>query len=151
MAKLSDPVGYLAEHYTYELEMLRWTHNALREGAGGKLAHPFLSNALIESFCIHARALIAFFDKPAVKADVIAKDFCPHFDAGASMCGTDTYVKLDQQIAHMTTARESAKKIDCGDRERLRTGIELKHAMFRAALSPDQAAMIPKVDPKYVA
>jgi hypothetical protein len=52
--------GWIEEHLRYEIKMLSqthslldWTHPALPEGV--------ILNALIESFCVHARTLIEVF------------------------------------------------------------------------------------------
>ena len=52
---------FVREHLPYEIDMLRSTYLTLYQG-GVDWA---IRNALIESFCIHARNLLEFFSKKA--------------------------------------------------------------------------------------
>ncbi len=48
---------YLKEHYVYELNMLRLTNEHIKAAT-----EQVLKNVLIESFCVHARTLIDFYN-----------------------------------------------------------------------------------------
>jgi hypothetical protein len=80
------------------------------------VADDVLRNALIESFCIHARTLIDFFNnKQAGVSRFIDGAFVP-FSNGKVAAALTT--KLNAQIAHLTMER-TAKGIDkIGDAER---------------------------------
>lgn len=135
MATLSDPVAYLSEHYVYEVNMLRWTHAML-----AMVPESFPANALIESFCVHARALWDFYSPPQnpQRDDVLARDFATswtHTTTATSQLATDLRTRINKQIAHLTTGRENpSKKVDTADRQALLTAIEADHAAFKSAV-----------------
>jgi len=131
-----DPVFYLSEHYVYEVNMLRWTYHALAVATDR-----FCINVLIESFCVHARALLDFYEScPRKPDDVVATDFITvitlrPFDAAAtSRLPTDVRTRVNKQIAHLTAGRENAKKINEADRLALLRAIEVDHAAFKNAV-----------------
>jgi hypothetical protein len=53
------------DHILYEVKMLQMTYRLLQE----PWYSGWIGNALIESFCIHARALIEFFDCNTSESD----------------------------------------------------------------------------------
>lgn len=131
MVTLNDSVAYLAEHYIYEINMLRETHRRL-----GSTSDQMLANALIESFCVHARALLDFYKSTPQDDDVVAHDFVTpaQFTATATrQVPNDIRKRVNKQIAHLTAARENANRINDGDRQQLLTAIETDHAAFKAA------------------
>jgi hypothetical protein len=134
MATLTDPAAYLAQHYVYELNMLRWTDAQLRVTPTG-----FLANALIESFCVHARALMDFYKSSGRGDDVVATDFITagQFAARAtSQISPDIRDRVNKQVAHLTGARENpTKKVDKADRKTLLTAIEADHTAFKNAVN----------------
>lgn len=114
------------EHLPYEIDMLFATHHLLSVG----VEDPVVRNALIESFCIHARALINFFEgKGGASALSFANDNYVPFLKGRVRESLKRM--LSQQIAHLTYERTSLenKKIGPEEREELITGIqaELRH------------------------
>lgn len=65
----------IEKHLPYEIDMLRRTHTQLSkiDEADEQRA---IRNALIESFCIHARSLLHFFANNKMRiTDAIAKEF----------------------------------------------------------------------------
>jgi hypothetical protein len=130
MVTLSDPAAYLAEHYIYEVNMLRWTYNSLLNTRQG-----FEANALIESFCVHARALLDFYKSSPKGDDIVASffvssgNFVPKNTAALPRVLRE---RINKQIAHLTAEREKPlKKIDGADRTALISAIEADHASFK--------------------
>lgn len=153
MAKLSDPAGYLKEHYGYELWMLRELHDCMRSPLIFQAMDRVSQNAFIEAFCIHARALSDFYAMPhsdnPKNTDITAEYFCCGFRLAISG-GADAFkIKVNKQIAHLTQQRASAEKIDIGDVRQARTAIEREHCRFRHALSSELAALIPPCEPAF--
>lgn len=106
MSLLNDPVAYLAEHYVYEVYMLRRTYGELLNETD-----QFRINLLIESFCLHARSLLDFYKcSPAPRSDdVVATHFIAsgQFQApGSAVLAAGPRAKVNKQIAHMTASRE---------------------------------------------
>lgn len=138
MATLNDPAAYLAEHYVYEVNMLRWTHAMLAGTPEG-----FNANALIESFCVHARALMDFYKCTPQQDDVTALDFISsgQFNASAtSQVPSDVRIRVNKQIAHLTASRENPpQKVDGQDRQTLLNAIEADHTAFKNAVDTQYA------------
>lgn len=143
MAKLNDPVAYLAEHYVYEINMLRTTYHALNSPRllliSGDTFSWCVKNALIEAFSIHARVLLDFYLCNPRNDDVVATDFTvPGATVGSNTAGlpSDLKVKINKQVAHLTATRENTVKIDDSDRQTLFNAIEADHVAFKAAVRP---------------
>src|SRR5262245_7531592 len=87
-------------HFTYEVWMLIETRSRLL----GSVSDVVVRNALIESFCIHARQLIDFFNgKGGSNASSFADTAYVPFVGGTA--SSDLIVKLNTQIAHLTYKR----------------------------------------------
>jgi hypothetical protein len=122
-------------HVRYELDMLFATFELLRLPASNVV----VGNALIESFCMHARALIDFFDNTQ---GLEAREFTdaayrplPKDQLGIS----DTLInKLNTQIAHLTKKRVDAPSLKIGvtDRQNLRDGLLRALRHFEQHLLP---------------
>jgi len=70
-------VDIFHEHLPYEIDMLRSTYHRL---ANLPNIDTDIRNALIESFCVHARALLDFFSNRSTDAtDAIATDLTAKF------------------------------------------------------------------------
>lgn len=130
--------AFLAEHYVYEINMLRTTHVLILHSVSW-----LLSNALMESFVIHARVLLDFFGKPRGNDDVVAA----HFTKAGAMTNAATATvpvsvrqRLNKQVPHLTYARADAIKIHHGDRLLLRTAIEADHLAFKSTVRAEFAA-----------
>lgn len=108
--RTDDELRAASDHLYYEIQMLRGTMALLATGTNGQSV---LSNALIESFTIHARALMHFLyplGRPQ-PSDVLAENF---FDAGDWMAmrpdepavfGT-ARGRVNKEIAHLTYDRQ---------------------------------------------
>lgn len=122
----------LGHHLPYEFEMLQGTHATLAKSEHNTI----ISNALIESFCIHARLLIEFFtNKQGRKAN--------EFTGGtyaATHVGSLGHVgtKLNTQIAHLTGGRTTDlnDKIGPADRSKLLAALEQEAQNFAKCLAP---------------
>lgn len=138
----------LQEHYPYELVMLRATYAYLVSGRHSQ--DRILTNALIESFCTHARLLIEFFEG---KGGVITK----YVDAGFAPLNRNNNPQLDRlcimlnnQVAHLvndlrTSDRE--KKIGDSERTELLELLAAKSEEFRNHLDHQYASLnVPAID-----
>ena len=145
MANLTDPAAYLAEHYIYEINMLRGLHQALPSAIINRnkgTLEACIANALIEAFCIHARSLLDFYQCISKQDDVVASDFtlAGSFAPNATVqLPPDIRTRMNKQIAHLTGAREYASKIDENDRQALLVAIEVDHTAFKNAIDPRYA------------
>lgn len=151
MAKLSDPVGYLKEHYNYELWMLRELHDKIVDPL---IFHEFdivMRNACIEALCIHARALMAFYATKQRDTDVIADLFCPDFSMAIDDEAKAFMVNVNKQIAHLTQEREAAIKVNGIDFARIRTTIEIQHRRFHESLPLALSGLIYPPDDRFTA
>ena len=93
----------LNRHVNYELNMLIRTHGLL-VGIG---LEPIVGNALIKSFCVHARNLDEFFQSSgkwddSLKASTFTIDYTP----GRSLPRA-IKTRMNQQITHLSLARNS--------------------------------------------
>lgn len=131
---------FLGEHYAYEMNMLRYADDRLKAGL-----HPHEANAFIESFCLHARALAAFFAGHAVDQDLRVDDYAPGFRGTLepAKLGKDSalFTRINRQIAHLTLDR-GEDKISDDDRLLLRSALEDDHALFMAAVDEKYRAAI---------
>lgn len=120
-------------HVRYELDMLFGLYEQLQRPASNAVC----GNALIESFCLHARQLIDFFDN---QQGLHAEQFTssgyeplPHQTLGIT---PTVKRKLNTQIAHLTEQRtdDSDAKIGPRDRTQLRDGLQKALRHFEAHL-----------------
>ena len=153
MANLTDPAAYLAEHYVYEINMVRGIYrtlpSAIAKRSKGEL-EACTANALIEAFCIHARVLLDFYKCVSKKDDVVASDFTQSGSftpIATAKLPPDIRTRMDKQIAHLTGARENASKIVQLDRDALISAIEADHAAFKNAIDPQYAGCFTKEMP----
>ena len=114
---------WMQEHLPYEINMLNSTHRLLDWTDVTLLLNGVLINALIESYCVHARALIELFkdeDNAARSGGKLAwKALTDNFQKSGTY---DEYRrKLNNQIAHLGDERtcNPADKITREDRVRL--------------------------------
>jgi hypothetical protein len=108
--------------------MLRRTYTAI-----GKCSDLVINNALIESFCIHARSLIEFFAKPGGAVKYTDSSYTPE----GPRQGLEQ--KLHRQIAHLIYGGRSDPdwKIGPADREELLMFLEERVKAFSAALKQE--------------
>lgn len=144
MTNLANPVDFLKEHYVYEINML-WETNqrlgaselddqaiSLEQDAGRARHLQTIKNALIESFCVHARSLLDFYEKSPGGDDVVAAEFVKSSSFSAYTLSTNVRSKINKQIAHLTKKREGASKLDASDREDLLSVIYSNHVAFQS-------------------
>ena len=99
-----------SNHLYYEIMMLSATSRALALGISGK---SILTNALLESFVIHARSLLYFlYDTNPKPDDVVADDFFPDQrewhkarPAKSTILAT-VHRRVGKEVAHLTYARQ---------------------------------------------
>lgn len=123
---MNQSIDFLKQHLTYEACMLRGTYQELNNN----LHNEIVKNALIESFCIHARQLIEFFSN---KQGMHAKDFTGGTYTPKHIVQLSAVAnKLNTQIAHLTKKRteSTVEKIGHLDRSRLLTALELEMHHF---------------------
>jgi hypothetical protein len=135
----STPAEILKTHYGYELDMLQKTYAYLAHGkhAGDEVAE----NALIESFCIHARALIEFFGRKSVDGRYRADSYT---NANYTELPIDEETlkklrrKLNKQIAHLDSPHERTsdptEKIGRCERDQLLTILKEQSEEFSDSL-----------------
>jgi hypothetical protein len=92
------------KHVPYEIEMLRETYRLLGTTPP---TDRVIKNALIESFCIHARSLLDFFgNRRSNKSDdYIAADFTDNFETRINIPAA-LRTKLNKEIFHLTGERK---------------------------------------------
>lgn len=127
----------LGHHLPYEFSMLQGTFVVLAKDEHDTI----ITNALIESFCIHARLLIDFFNNRQGRR---ANDFTGGTYTATHVGSlTDVKTKLNTQIAHLTGGRttNSSQKIGPADRGNLLTALESEAQNFAAHLAPEFQGM----------
>jgi hypothetical protein len=142
-------VAIINEYLPYEIDMLRSTYRQLDLAAN----HPphsetaeqkMLRNALVESFCVHARSLIDFFaNRRRAATDAIASDFTDGFTASIDPSKQPIRTlrtNLNKQLFHLTRDRALAltEKFDVGsDGRRILQEIEPAIERFTGCLTAD--------------
>jgi hypothetical protein len=125
------------ECFGYEVWMLTETYNRL---ATQRIEDQdrVLANAMIESFCIHARILIDFFNgRRGVKAEEVTRKTYKPFSSG--QVRHELIFKLNNQIAHITRKRTfvASEKIGPADRKELFDAIVSELQIFMTHLKPE--------------
>lgn len=92
------------DFFAYEVWMMRETAGRLARGE----ADTVIRNALLESFLIHARALVGFFDRRVKDDDIIARDYVPTWAETIPQSLRDECDRINKQVAHLTTTRHTA-------------------------------------------
>lgn len=124
----------MADHVPYQIWMMRSTQEAL---SAKTVCGAVCWNAHIESFAVHARSLVKFFNNTenGSKARQFTDDYKPF--ANGSIPERLTR-KLDWQIAHITEHRFNTdeEKLNIPDIEELRSFIDAETARFVEHLRP---------------
>lgn len=129
-SNLASDDDILGHHLPYEIWMLQETHQRLK----GAVSDQVVTNALIESFCIHARQLLDFFEN---KQGRCAKDFTGGtYNATCLSYLRTQRTKLNTQIAHLTACRtkDPKEKIGGTDRDKLLKAILREARNFQSNL-----------------
>jgi hypothetical protein len=133
-------LDYSGEHIGYEIEMLRWNADTLRQGGLSRTQ----GNALLESWVSHLRNLIEFLYEDAPRPrDVTAADFFPNPGAWQgirtpiSTTIKDARVRANKEISHLTTDRiAGAPTHKKWDTDQLTAEIVDELRLFQQAASP---------------
>jgi hypothetical protein len=135
---------FFDEHFPYEVDMLRGSYQLLqRAGAFGALNQDErrqLANALIESFCVHARNLIDFFKG---KSAFIPRDFTiAAYRPPSGKIAGEANQRITWQISHFTANRTKHVdgKIDDKERREILLALEREIQRFREGLTEDYKA-----------
>lgn len=145
----AEPIDELfREHFGYEVTMLHSAHQMLTktQAEPKTIEEKTIKNALIESYCIHARSLIDFFrGKDGSFVSKCVDSSYKAFPRGKIRKALIT--KLHTQIAHLTQMRKSASadKIDDCDRLELLNAIRDELENFRSHLLPELSRHWPSV------
>jgi len=131
--------AFLGHHLQYEVQMLRITYAFLRHGIpaveGDKDARQLVANVFIESFCVHARNLIEFFEGIG-NCDFDPTQFAVAGYSVRKQLGP-AYGKICEQISHLTTGRtESVGKIDDTFRDDVLAKLEVEVERLEQNLAP---------------
>jgi hypothetical protein len=120
-----SPEGFiemLEEHIVYEARMLRATFMALAAPGLDMIVVPAIRNALIESFCSHARLLQDFFEcqTSAAGEEVCACHFTDAmYPFQREMLPDRLRGKLNAQILHLSYNRTKIAERKIGHEERV--------------------------------
>jgi len=141
MAAETSMTELFERHLLYEVWMLFETRARFVAGVDDTVVR----NALIESFCIHARGLIDFFnDKKGAAVSAFTNFAYVPFANGP--VPEKLVTKLSTQIAHLTRKRSSdpREKIDQAAREELLLMVSDELRNFRNHLLPEYRSLWPK-------
>jgi hypothetical protein len=123
----------LQHHLGHEVEMLRETYKLVNEINDLLKATPdqrrVLRNAMIETFCIHARGLEEFFRKDCSGS---AKSYASKYDP--AKIDKKLKDKLNMQLAHLIHGRAAGEEVNNTDRYDLLKFIEEELAKFQGLL-----------------
>ena len=141
MRKDADSLKELFErHLLYEVLMLMGTRECIYAGEAETIKH----NALVESFCIHARLLIDFFEghKPA-SAETFAEPTYVAFKEGP--LAHSIVKRINAQIAHLSLRRtvDPSRKLDHATLEQIFLRLTMEIANFRRHLKPEYRSLWP--------
>jgi hypothetical protein len=131
----------LKSTFYYELWMLGETLERL----GLPQTDQVIVNALIESFCIHARGLLEFFGRWGKSEAVKAKEYFNGTYKGQHMqsIADDLLKKLHEQIAHMGGSRHQVVKINPADRVTLYNALYDEALHFQSLFPPGKRPELP--------
>jgi hypothetical protein len=141
-----DLVEYLTKHLDYEVDMLNRTYDLIQRIPLKTDDDWTTHNALIESFCIHARALFEFVSKETNRHEYT------HTGAAAAYACKGFYQNhrqpLNQQIAHVIHAGRKSDPMDrirAQDRFNMLCDLHTEWAHFKASRT-DKYASLPVND-----
>ena len=133
----------LKRTFYYELWMMGETLARLAQPE--KIPDQVFANALIESFCTHARSLLEFFGCWGRGPSVKAKEyFNGTYQAQQTLAiSEDLLKKLHEQIAHMSGSRHQAVKINPADRVTLYNALYDEALHFQSLFPPGERPALP--------
>jgi len=124
---------FFDEHLHYEISMLRATYAYMCVGSFGDI----LNNALIESFCTHARNLIEFF-RYKDPCDYHPVEFVTDkFRKNTQFIDDSLFTTINEQISHISYYRtaDPSKKIDGTFRAKVIAALEAEIGRFNKHLT----------------
>ena len=127
-------------HVLYEILMLIGTRECIHAGEADTIKH----NALIESFCIHARLLIDFFENPDAGGPGSLTE--PGYIAFEGARMPDALVKrINKQIAHFSLKRtiDPSKTMDGATLEAIYSHLDAEIANFQKHLKSEYRPLWP--------
>src|SRR5262245_56157113 len=124
---------FFVDTLEYEVLMMRETHRLLRAGGQTQV----LVNALVESFCNHARNLIEFF-KDHRDCDFDPRWFTNGYALQKQFVGNAVLSRIAKQIAHISKLRmdERHNKIGAKEQDKIKADIERELDRFCRHLKP---------------
>jgi hypothetical protein len=140
--KLNDSPEGLMEmferHLPYEIDMLRVTYLMLSTPGADLWLTKWIQNAVIESFCVHARNLIEFYKATNLPTEetVAAQHFTKDYRAFPLGVPGQIIGKMNAQITHLSYNREDdpARKIGHEDRKLIMNLLEREMERFASHL-----------------
>jgi hypothetical protein len=133
-------VEIMEHHLPYEIGMLVFTSRLLETMQPGNLPdhEKAMRNALIESFCIHARNLIDFLEGKKKKSRLRAKSVTDGYKPASGWIDKALTKKIEDQIAHITINRtlDPSARINGEVRTKLLRAIAKELVAFRKKLRP---------------
>jgi hypothetical protein len=131
--------AFFSEHFPYEIGMMRYAYEKIVAGNFDQGDH----NAMIETFCIHARNIIALF-KTHESCDFDPRYFVkPDFRINTQFIKDGLLSKINNQISHLTKGRTelNQKKIGPEDWKDIFDSIQTEIARFEAALVDERKSV----------
>jgi hypothetical protein len=137
----------LSEHLPYELGMLDWSYAALYDDQLASFKnHMLIRNLAVESFWLHARNLLEFFNRPRNGTEVgvaSASDFVKsrRFDAQLDLQALIDEINI--QISHLQYGRPSTpeQKLNSARMDYVRSAIKSALGRFEADLIDEARAV----------
>jgi hypothetical protein len=135
---------FIVDTFSYEVEMVRETHKLLCQADLLSTAFPdnkqivrTLTNALIESFCVHARNIIVFLRRREKNMDFLPKYFTKSYNPpDKDFINASLLSALNDQITHLSVKRTNNNtKIGHADREVIVAAIEDEIERFHDSLT----------------
>lgn len=130
-----DSTELLHVHVRYEIDMLSGTYQRLKK----PIEDHVVGNSLIESFCLHARSLLDFFNnEQGLHASEFTSEKFSALNPEALGIPNSVCRKLNTQIAHLTKKRvaDAKEKIGPEHREQLFQGLTKAIHSFEEHLLP---------------
>jgi hypothetical protein len=148
-----DPitVSILTQHLPYELDTFEQSYVFLHSDEYAELRRrPFLKNAAIEVFWLHARNLMEFLThlkNPTPQGAVSARDFSPDYQPDLKMKSMDQ--RINAAVSHLLYERKTTPEDKLGgyDMLRVKECIDREIEQFEKAMLEEYRAIWTKRNP----
>jgi hypothetical protein len=135
-------------HFVYEIKMLQETYRRCWEEVSDDAEDEkkILNNALIESFCVHARNLIEFFQDKKFRVTYANSQYLPFSQVSPNTMNA-IYGRLCAQITHLVHSGtqnrtiDALQKINAKDRYEILGILRGEIIQFKGKLVPSYAQM----------